>query len=57
MLSGDKDIELVQEMGKRWHNSEPTSKYQLIKNAGHCANMDNPDEFNGTLMAFISGTE
>lgn len=57
ILSGEKDIELVQRMGKKWHDSEPTSKYQLICDAGHCANMDNPDEFNSTLRAFISGNK
>ena len=53
ILSGEKDIELAQRMGKRWHDSEPTSKYHLIGNAGHCANMDNPDEFNKTVKEFI----
>ena len=57
ILSGEKDIELVQRLGKRWHDSEPTSKYHLIRDAGHCANMDNPDEFNSTLMAFIKANK
>lgn len=54
ILIGEKDIELVQRLGKRWHDSEPTSKYHLIRDAGHCANMDNPDEFNRILMEFIN---
>ena len=57
ILSGEKDIELVQRLGKRWHDSEPTSKYHIIRDAGHCANMDNPDEFNSTLMEFIKGNK
>ncbi len=57
ILSGEKDIELVQRLSKRWYNSEPTSKYHLIRDAGHCGNMDNPDEFNSTLMEFIRGNE
>ena len=57
ILSGEKDIELVQRLGKRGHDSEPTSKYHLIRDAGHCANMDNPDEFNSTLLAFIKGNK
>jgi len=57
ILSGEKDIELVQRLGKRWHDSEPTSKYHIIRDAGHCANMDNPDEFNSTLMTFIKGNK
>ena len=34
-----------------------SSKYHLIKDAGHCANMDNPDEFNSALMTFIGGNK
>ena len=57
ILSGKKDMDLVKRMSKEWHDSEPTSRYQLIGDAGHCANMDNPEEFNSTLMSFISGNE
>ena len=57
ILSGEKDIELIQRLSKRWYNSEPTSKYHIIRDAGHCANMDNPDEFNSTLMTFIKGNK
>ena len=54
ILSGDKDIELAKQMSKKWHDSEPASQYREIENAGHCANMDNPDVFNTVLMAFIN---
>ena len=57
ILSGDQDIELAKKMSKKWHHSEPSSKFQLIENAGHCANMDNPEEFNSILMDFIKGKE
>jgi pimeloyl-ACP methyl ester carboxylesterase len=53
ILSGDKDIELAKRMSKKWHESEPTSKFQMIENAGHCANMDDPIKFNETVMSFI----
>ena len=57
IISGEKDIELVRRMGIKWHESEPTSKYHLIRNAGHCANMDNPDEFNKTVKEFIDSKD
>lgn len=57
ILSGDKDIELAKQMSKKWHESEPASKYREIVNAGHCANMDNSDEFNSVLMTFINNKE
>lgn len=53
ILSGDKDIELAKNMSKRWHDSEPASSFHLIENAGHCANMDDPDMFNRIVMNFI----
>ena len=53
ILSGDKDIELAKSMSKRWHDSEPDSSFHLIENAGHCANMDDPDKFNRIVMNFI----
>jgi len=52
ILSGDKDIELARSMSKKWHDNEPTSNYYLIENAGHCANMDNSDEFNRIVITF-----
>lgn len=53
ILCGDKDIELAKRMSKKWHESEPASKFQMIENAGHCANMDDPDTFNKIVMSFI----
>ena len=53
ILCGDKDMELAQQVSRKWHDSDPHSRYFLIKNAGHCANMDNPDEFNKIVMEFI----
>lgn len=53
ILSGDKDIELARRMSRKWHDSEPTSEFQMIENAGHCANMDDPDTFNRIVMRFI----
>jgi pimeloyl-ACP methyl ester carboxylesterase len=53
ILVGDNDIELAKRMSTDWHKSEPTSRYFLIKGAGHCANMDNSDDFNRYLFDFI----
>lgn len=53
ILSGDKDIELAKSMSRVWHENEPKSNYSLIENAGHCANMDNSDEFNRIVMEFM----
>jgi pimeloyl-ACP methyl ester carboxylesterase len=53
IISGEKDLELAKKSSKKWHESEPKSKYSLIENSGHCANMDNSDRFNEVLMDFI----
>lgn len=53
IISGDKDIELAKRVSKKWHESEPTSKFHMIENAGHVANMDDPDTFNRIVMRFI----
>ncbi len=57
ILSGDKDIELAKIMSKKWHESELSSIYALIENAGHCANMDNSEDFNRIVMDFIKQKE
>ncbi len=53
ILSGENDVPLALEMAEKFHKNIPGSKYFLIKNAGHCANMDNENEFNKILMGFL----
>lgn len=57
ILSGDKDIELAKRMSNKWHDNEPASKFYMIENAGHCANMDNSNDFNRIVMSFIKQDE
>ncbi len=53
MLTGEFDIELSKKMAKKWHSEIENSKYYLIENAGHCANLDKPLEFNRIVNEFI----
>lgn len=53
ILSGDQDLPLVRNFAKEWHAKEPHSECLTIQNAGHCANMDNAEDFNQTLLAFV----
>ena len=57
ILSGDKDIELAIRMSKKWHKENPSSEFYIIENAGHCANMDDPESFNAILMNFVKKIE
>lgn len=54
ILTGEYDIELAKKMAKNWHSEIDNSKSLIIKNAGHCANMDKPLEFNKIIEEFIS---
>jgi 3-oxoadipate enol-lactonase len=57
ILTGEFDIELATIMAKEWHSELDNSKYFMIENAGHCANIDKPLEFNKILIEFIDGND
>lgn len=54
ILSGEKDSELALQVAFKWHDKESENRFYVIKDAGHCANMDNPTEFNKTVLDFIT---
>ena len=56
ILIGDRDIELAIRMSKKWHHENPSSEFQMIENAGHCANMDNAGAFNRVVMGLIESS-
>jgi pimeloyl-ACP methyl ester carboxylesterase len=39
-----------------WQKHEPNASLYIIPDAGHCANMDNPTEFNRKLSSFIENS-
>ena len=53
LLIGEFDIELSKKMAKDWYNDLEIGDHLIIKDAGHCANIDKPFEFNRILMEFI----
>ena len=53
ILIGDKDIDLAKKAAIQWHEEDTASRFQTIENSGHCANMDNSEEFNRMLFEFI----
>lgn len=52
---GEFDIPLEQEMVKQWKNREPASQVVIFKDAGHCVNMDVPEEFHEVMENFWKG--
>ena len=57
ILSGENDNHLALRAAQKWHNKEPYCRLKIISNAGHCANMDNHEEFNQVVFDFITATD
>jgi pimeloyl-ACP methyl ester carboxylesterase len=53
IMVGDSDLELAKQMALKFLKSIPESKFKVIVNAGHFANMDQPEMFNSFLDEFI----
>jgi pimeloyl-ACP methyl ester carboxylesterase len=53
IICGEYDTDLAKNAGKSLSKIEPSSLYIEIKEAGHCANIDNHTVFNETLLSFI----
>jgi 3-oxoadipate enol-lactonase len=53
ILTGEHDITLAIKMAKEWHSEIGNTTLHMISNAGHCANLDNPVEFNKVVKEFI----
>ena len=53
ILTAEFDIELAKSLAKEWNTNSDNSEYFMIKNAGHCANIDKPLEFYRLVKDFI----
>jgi pimeloyl-ACP methyl ester carboxylesterase len=53
IVTGEQDLPILLSSAKDWQKREPNAILQIIPNAGHCANMDNPAVFNRVLGEFI----
>lgn len=54
---GEKDIPAEIKAVEMWAQQEPECEVKIFKNAGHCVNMDVPDEFNSVIELFWSGND
>jgi len=57
LACGDQDLPLAHNAARAWHAADPGSELQFIKDAGHCANMDQPEAFNAALAAFLTNAK
>ena len=55
ILTGEYDLDSNKKMATEWHSKLTNSKLSILKGAGHCANIDKPQEFNEIVEAFIQG--
>ena len=53
IVYGDHDLAIIKNMSIKWHANQPGSKLQMVKNAHHIANQDNPEEINRILVNFL----
>ena len=53
ILTGESDLAVAKKAAYEWHKEEPDSHFFSIEKAGHCANMDNADQFNTIVSEFI----
>ncbi|MDO4789645.1 MAG: alpha/beta hydrolase [Porphyromonas sp.] len=53
ILVGDQDIPIAISSAQQWAQAQANSQFYIIKNAGHCANLDNAERFNQLLMDFV----
>jgi 3-oxoadipate enol-lactonase len=54
IVTGEHDLPIILSNAQDWQKREPNAQLQLIPEAGHCANMDNPTEFNQVLKNFLA---
>jgi pimeloyl-ACP methyl ester carboxylesterase len=53
IVTAEFDIELARRMALNWHTENKNSEYYMMMNAGHCANLDKPTEFNNVVKDFL----
>lgn len=53
ILAAEFDVELAKKMAIDWHSGSSNSEYYMINDAGHCANLDQPKEFNRLVRDFL----
>ncbi len=53
IVHGEKEAFFVASHLKKWHDETPGSRFAVIPDAGHVANMDNPEFFNKVIGSFL----
>ena len=56
LICGEHDLEIAIKASARWHGKETQSRFDIISDAGHCANMDQPEAFNSIVLEFLTSS-
>ncbi len=54
IVCGRHDLKLAINASCEWYKNEPLSRIEIIEEAGHLANIDNPKVFNSVLFDFLT---
>ncbi len=55
IVYGDHELPLALEHGREWVDLEPRATLRIIEDAGHCANLEQPQAFNTVYREFLAG--
>ena len=53
ILVGEQDKITPPELSEKMHALIPNSKLQILPNAAHLSNLEEPEEFNSNLLSFL----
>lgn len=57
IVVGEHDLPVVRDAGRRWHELEPTSRFEEVPGAGHVVPLDAPGAFSDALADWIDEVE
>lgn len=54
---GEHDLAVIHESAERWRAAVPSAHTVVFAGAGHCVNMDEPEQFNAAVIDFFDGVD
>ncbi|MFT5823447.1 MAG: 3-oxoadipate enol-lactonase, partial [Crocinitomix sp.] len=57
LMVGQHDLNIAKTLAKEWHNNVLKSEFVAVNEAGHCINLDQPEQFNNILLNFLTNIE
>ena len=57
LMVGQHDLDLAKTLTKEWHEKDKKSFFAEVSEAGHCINLDQPEQFNQVLLNFLTNID